>query len=62
MAADGMKIDIRSKIGEWKRVLHVARKPSKDEVMSSSKICMIGIVLIGVIGFGIFLLFAFLGL
>ena len=57
-----MKIDIKSKILEWKRVLHVARKPSTDEVMSSSRICLIGISLIGVIGFGIFLLFSILGL
>ena len=57
-----MKIDIRSKISEWRRVLHVARKPSRDELATSSKICMLGIALIGVIGFGIFLLFAFLGL
>jgi protein transport protein SEC61 subunit gamma-like protein len=57
-----MKIDINSKIQEWKRVLQVSRKPSKDELINSSKICMIGIALIGVIGFVIFLAFAFLGL
>ena len=57
-----MKIDIRSKMTEWKRVLQVARKPSKDELLDSSKICMIGIALIGVIGFAIFLSFALLGI
>jgi protein transport protein SEC61 subunit gamma-like protein len=56
-----MKIDIKSKILEWKRVLRVARKPDRDELISSSKICMLGIALIGVIGFAIFLMFAFLG-
>jgi protein translocase SEC61 complex gamma subunit len=57
-----MKLDIKSKLLEWKRVMHVARKPTKDELMSSSKICMLGIALIGAIGFGIFLLFAFIGI
>ena len=56
------KFDIKSKLLDWKRVLQVASKPSKDELMSSSKICMLGIALIGAIGFSIFLMFAFLGL
>ena len=57
-----MKIDIKSKLLEWKRILQVARKPDRDEFMLSSKICTIGIVVIGVIGFVMFLAFAFLGL
>jgi protein transport protein SEC61 subunit gamma-like protein len=57
-----MKLDIKSKILEWKRILQVARKPDRDEFMSSTKICTLGIVVIGIIGFVIFLSFAFLGL
>ena len=57
-----MKIDIKSKLLEWKRILQVARKPDKHEFVLSSKICTLGIVVIGVIGFAIFLAFAFLGL
>ena len=57
-----MRLDIKSKLLEWKRVLQVARKPTKDELMSSSKICMLGIALIGAIGFAIFLMFAFIGI
>ncbi len=57
-----MRIDLRAKVSEWKRVLQVARKPDRDELFSSSKICMAGIALIGVIGFSIFLLFAFVGI
>jgi len=56
-----MKFDIRAKISEWKRVLQVSRKPSRDELMNSSKICTIGMALIGVIGFTIYLIFAFIG-
>ncbi|MBN2330851.1 MAG: protein translocase SEC61 complex subunit gamma [Candidatus Aenigmarchaeota archaeon] len=57
-----MRLDVRAKLLEWKRVLQVSRKPSKDELMSSSKICMLGIGLIGAIGFAIFLMFAFIGI
>lgn len=57
-----MKIDIKSKILEWKRVLQVSRKPGKEELMNSSRICVIGIALIGAIGFSIFLLFSVVGI
>jgi len=57
-----MKIDIRSKLLEWKRVLQVSRKPDRDELLLSSKICLLGVVVIGAVGFVIFLAFAFLGL
>ncbi len=57
-----MKIDIKGKLLEWKRILQVARKPDRDEFVLSSKICTLGVVVIGVIGFVMFLAFAFLGL
>ena len=56
-----MKIDIKGKLSEWKRILQVARKPGRDEFLTSSKICVLGITVIGVIGFIMFLAFAFLG-
>jgi protein translocase SEC61 complex gamma subunit len=55
-------MNLKMKLLEWKRVLQVARKPTKDEMFSSTKICSLGIALIGVIGFGIFLVFAVLGI
>jgi len=57
-----MKLDIKSKILEWKRILQVARKPSKDEFVLSTRICTLGIVVIGAIGFAMYLAFAFIGL
>ena len=48
----GLKDSIRN----WRRVLQVARKPNKDEFMSTSKICALGLVLIGIIGFVIFVI------
>ena len=57
-----MRIDIKSKLVEWKRILQVARKPDRDEFVLSSKICILGIAVIGAIGFVIFLSFAFIGI
>ena len=53
---------IKKKLTEYRRVLHIARKPDKEEYTTSSKISALGIVLIGTIGFVIFLLFTVLGL
>lgn len=53
---------IKAKLLEWKRILQVARKPGKDEFLTSTKICLIGIAVIGTIGFAIFLAFAIIGL
>ncbi len=44
------------------RVLKVTRKPSKEEYFTSVKITGLGIILIGLIGFVIFLIFHFLNL
>jgi protein translocase SEC61 complex gamma subunit len=57
-----MKLDIKGKLLEWKRILQIARKPNKDEFVLSSKICLLGIALIGAIGFAMYLAFAFIGI
>jgi len=54
--------EIKAAIKRYIRVLQVARKPSKDEFLSSGKICAIGIFIIGMIGFIIFLAFIFTGI
>ena len=38
-------------IKQCKRVLHVARKPDKEEYINIAKITAIGILVIGLIGF-----------
>jgi len=55
-------MSVVSRLRKYLRVLQVARKPNKEEFTSSAKISAIGIVLIGVIGFLIFLAFIFLGI
>ncbi len=42
---------IREKLIEYKRVLKVAKKPTKEEFMYISKICVIGMSVVGIIGF-----------
>lgn len=55
-------MDIKVTLRRYIRVLQVARKPSKDEFVASGKVSALGMVLIGVIGFLIFLAFIFLGI
>ena len=53
---------LKEHIRNWRRVLQIARKPDKYEFTSTSKICAIGLVLIGFIGFVIYLAFIYSGL
>jgi protein translocase SEC61 complex gamma subunit len=50
-------VRLKNKLSNFKRVINVARKPSKEEFFSSIKITGSGIALIGVIGFVIFLVY-----
>lgn len=54
--------NLKNKIREWRRVLHIARKPTKDEFVISTKICTLGIIIIGAIGFAIFIGFVLAGI
>jgi len=52
---------IKSFIGQCKRVLVVANKPDIEEFKASAKISAIGIAIIGVIGFAIFMVVQIIG-
>ncbi len=54
-------MNIKETIRNYRRVMQIARKPNRDEFMSTSKICAIGLLLIGLVGFVIFLPFILLG-
>ena len=43
-------------VKDSKRVLKVARKPDKDEYIDFAKVTTLGIIIIGLIGFVIFLI------
>jgi len=55
-------LNIKNKLREYKRVLQIARKPDREEFMSSSKVCALGILVIGLVGFGIFMVFILSGI
>lgn len=51
-----MKMSISNKLKDFKRVLGITKKPSKDELSMSVKITGLGILLIGLIGFVIYII------
>jgi protein translocase SEC61 complex gamma subunit len=53
----GLFTKLKGKIAQYQRVVSIARKPEKDEFVSSVKITGTGMILIGMIGFVIFLLY-----
>jgi len=55
-----MKINIRETLKKYKRVLMIARKPDMKELKETSRICGLGFLIIGIIGF-IFYLISVLG-
>jgi protein transport protein SEC61 subunit gamma-like protein len=48
-------INLKSAVMRYIRVLQISRKPGKDEFVNSSKISALGLLLIGAIGFVIFM-------
>lgn len=50
-----MKLDIKEKLKSYVRVLSIAKKARKEELIFISKITAIGMIVIGIIGFIIYL-------
>lgn len=55
-----LRFNLKEKIENIKRILLVARKPTKEEFLKTTKICVIGILLIGFIGFIFYIIFTIL--
>ena len=49
-------MNFKETVSNWKRVLQVAKKPDKYEFTSTSKVCAMGLILIGFVGFVIFIM------
>jgi protein transport protein SEC61 subunit gamma and related proteins len=58
----GIFSGLRMFIQQCRRVLMVATKPDKEEFKLSSKITGIGLVVIGIIGFVLFMIFQLTGM
>ncbi len=54
-------MNIKNFIKQCKRVLLVASKPDKDVFRASLKVTAIGMIIIGLVGFIIFMLFQLVG-
>lgn len=48
--------NVKEKLAEYRRVLQVARKPSADEYKKIAKVCAMGMLAIGLIGFATYAL------
>lgn len=57
-----MKFDIKEKIRRYVRVLRITRKPSRFEFSGAAKITGIGLIIIGGIGFILFLIGSYTGI
>ena len=51
-----MQLKIKETIETYRRVLQIARKPDMHEFMFTAKICGIGMVIVGVFGFFLYLI------
>lgn len=50
-------MNLASKLKEYKRILLIAKKPDKKEIKTIIRVTGLGIILIGMIGFAIQLIF-----
>lgn len=54
-------MDIKELVGRSIRIIHISRKPTDEEFSKVAKVTAVGIVIIGVLGIIISLIFAPLG-
>lgn len=50
-----VKFNIIEKLRNYSRVLKIARKPSFSEFSTSAKICLVGLIIVGAIGFLVYI-------
>lgn len=51
-----IKLNWITKLKEYFRVLKIAKKPEQSELKSTLRICMIGMALIGLVGFILYII------
>jgi protein translocase SEC61 complex gamma subunit len=51
-----MKLNIREKLTNYKRVLKVAKKPSMEDFAAALKICMMGLFVVGMLGYVVYII------
>ncbi len=53
-------MNIKRTLQEYKRIISISRKPTKEEFKTILKICGLGIAIIGTIGFGVQIVYQFI--
>ena len=51
-----MELNIKKTLRNYMRVLKIAKKPNFAEFSASAKICVVGLIVVGLIGFVIYLI------
>ena len=51
-----MKLDIKNRLQNYLRVMKISKKPNSDEFWSSAKICFVGLIVVGIIGYIVYLI------
>jgi len=51
-----MNLNIKERLMNYKRVLQLCKKPSKEDFILTTKICAGGVLVIGLIGFVLYLI------
>ena len=57
-----MKISIKERLQSYKRILQIAKKPTTAEYKDTARIIAIGVAVVGVIGFALYMLAVLAGI
>lgn len=51
-----LRINLRENLRKYRRVIQLTRKPTSKEIRTTTKICGLGFIVVGLIGFFFYLL------
>lgn len=57
-----MKLKLKDKIKDYIRVIKLNKTPTKDKFLETLRICVLGVTLLGIIGFVFYIISMILGL
>jgi protein translocase SEC61 complex gamma subunit len=56
-----MRFNIRETLTKYRRILIITRKPDYDELKETARICAIGFIVMGIVGFLFYVVSVILG-
>lgn len=57
-----MNLNIKERLQNYKRILQIAKKPTREDFTETARICAMGLGVIGIISFVIYLIAVVVGL